>query len=353
MVFFIIACSLTFIGLFFMIWPLLSFNSQKTELACAMRRNTDKDLLIIVIILLIACVLMITLYAHLGRSKEVKVWLQGKKQSEFVKTEMSKYGSRQQVIHALRAKLDKLPLNKDSAKGWYILGKLYFNEKNIQESILCFKRAVELKTNEPDYILDLVSLRFYLNHKLDADDKRLMEKLLKLSPNNINAINLLALSDYQDKNYEQAIRRWESLLTFFPSSSSDAKSLLEMIHQAQLRVNPLEIQATVNISKILKSKISPTDSLFVYVLESKGSRVPLAVRKLSPIQLPAHLSMSNANSMLPGQFLSLGRAVYCEARVSKSGNAMPTHGDLVGRSKTFLLKNKLEVISVLINKAID
>ncbi len=301
------------------------------------------------ILCIVVSIAAFVLYLYFGKSREVKTWLVTKEQAEKVKAEIRRYGSKQEIILALRNKLTQLPLNKSNAKGWFILGKLYFNEKDFSQAFLAFKKAVDLNPEQPEYILQLVATNYYFHHQLNDNDKRLIDRLLKVSPNNVNAINLLAINDYQTQHYEQAIRRWESLLNYFPVDSADAKSLIEMIHQAQLQANQIQIKVAVSLLPLFKSKLSPNDTLFVYAVENQGPKIPLAVVKLAA-QFPTTVLLSNATSMIPGKFLTKGKEIYIEARVSKTGNAMPTKSDLMGKSgKIFLDSNKI-FVNIQINQ---
>ena len=55
-------------------------------------------------------------------------------------------------------------------------------------------------------------------------------------------------------------------------------------------------------------------------------------------------------SMAPGMKLSTAQAVRIEARVSKSGNAMPQPGDLVGASA--VVKPGARDVKVVIDRAL-
>jgi cytochrome c-type biogenesis protein CcmH len=49
-------------------------------------------------------------------------------------------------------------------------------------------------------------------------------------------------------------------------------------------------------------------------------------------ELPKNFTLDDSMGMAPGVRLSAAQAVVVEARVSKSGNALPQSGDLSGKS---------------------
>jgi cytochrome c-type biogenesis protein CcmH len=58
--------------------------------------------------------------------------------------------------------------------------------------------------------------------------------------------------------------------------------------------------------------------------------MPLAVKRLSVAELPAEISLSDADAMMPQLKLSRFPQVQLVARISRSGDA--TRGEWIGRS---------------------
>ena len=60
--------------------------------------------------------------------------------------------------------------------------------------------------------------------------------------------------------------------------------------------------------------------------------MPLAVLRIPAGELPKEFTLDDSMAMAPGAKLSGAAAVIVEARVSRSGNALPQPGDFAGRS---------------------
>lgn len=345
-VFWIIIVLLTFLAIFCVAKPLITDSKSGTF-------EFKSNYLVIIITAVFICAAGLGLYSQWGRSADVADSLTKEKNATVVKAAITKYGSRQNIIIALRQKLEHLPFNVEQAKGWYILGKLYFNDQQYPAAVEAFTKAVQLKPNESDYILQLVSVKFLIKHRFDNEDLRLIDQLLKQDPKNFNVINLLALNAYQQENYSVAIRYWEELLNFFPPNSEDAKALLEMIRQGQqhlaAKTSPVRIKVAVKLAKQFQSLINPNDIVFVYALNAQGPKMPLAVIKTTASKLPLDVTLDDANSMVAGRTLSSAKQITIEARVSHSGNPLPTRGDLVGKTPIVDIesqKKKLITISI-------
>jgi cytochrome c-type biogenesis protein CcmH len=88
----------------------------------------------------------------------------------------------------------------------------------------------------------------------------------------------------------------------------------------------------IEIDSKIASRVAPDDTVFVFARASEGPRVPLAVARLRGRELPANFRLDDSMGMVPDAKLSATPRVVVEARVSKSGNAKVSSGDLRGSS---------------------
>lgn len=72
--------------------------------------------------------------------------------------------------------------------------------------------------------------------------------------------------------------------------------------------------------------------MFIYARAEVGPKMPLAILQLKVSDLPASFSLNDDMAMMPTMKISSFPKVVVEARVSKSGQAVPTSGDLQGFS---------------------
>jgi cytochrome c-type biogenesis protein CcmH len=93
------------------------------------------------------------------------------------------------------------------------------------------------------------------------------------------------------------------------------------------------ISGTVRLADALAGKIAPTDTLFIFARAETGSRMPLAIAKGGANELPRSFALDDTMGMSQAVKLSEAASVVVEARISRSGNAVPQPGDLVGVSK--------------------
>src|SRR4030095_156298 len=90
------------------------------------------------------------------------------------------------------------------------------------------------------------------------------------------------------------------------------------------------IQVRVTLDPALSSRLKPGVPLFVSARQPGIPGPPLAAIRLMAHQLPAHVTLSDANAMIEGRDLSSVDDVEVVARVAFSGSVMSSSGDLVG-----------------------
>ena len=182
----------------------------------------------------IIAVLALCIYAHIGSYKALRQYWRIQAESTQVKAALAKIKSPQQLIDQLQQHLTQDP---NSAEGWFLLGKLYVDTGQVLLAQKALSRSYQLSPHNVDYVLTYVQADFFANgRKLSPDDVALLAPILKRDPNNVNAINLLAIDAYLQHHYQTAVSYWERLLLIFPPDSADSKAVLQMIAKAQKNI---------------------------------------------------------------------------------------------------------------------
>lgn len=266
------------------------------------------------------------------------------------------------VTAQLRTKLQQVPNDRD---GWILLGQAYAAMDRPADARDALGHALKLAPDNPDLMIAYVEAdaQARVDHRIDGDTRKLLERAIALSPDQQRGLWLLGISDYQLGRYDDAATHWQHLLDLLPTDSRIAGAVKTQIALAQARadgktqpqaevlaqaagsessvtassdttaVDPapnsqVAMHVEVRLDPKLASKVSPTDTLFVYARAIDGPPMPLAVARLHVSNLPATVTLTDAMAMTPQLKLSMFPRVQISARISKSGNAMPQAGDL-------------------------
>lgn len=321
--------------------------TSANEIYVAEKKSPNYLTAIVLLIILPAAAIL--LYLHWGNSQSFFKWRIANQQAAQIKADMAAYGSTQNIIHALQEKLQE---NPDSAKGWYLLGRLYMSQQQPQQAVQAFAKANHLQPDDIQIMQNYAASLFFANHeKLDTQSRQLLQKVMALQTDNLDAMNLYALGAYRDSDYQTAIQYWEKLLSLVPQQSDASKELLAMIAQAQQQLaaksSPIKIQVQVSLAKALQNKVNPNDIVFIYAKALNGPPMPLAVVRQQVRDLPTTIVLTPADAMISTASLANYSQIRILARISKSGQVMPQTGDLQGESQIVNVHSKKPVVIVI------
>ncbi|CAM4377704.1 MAG: hypothetical protein LEGION0398_MBIBDBAK_00139 [Legionellaceae bacterium] len=260
----------------------------------------------------------------------------------------------QEIIQRLKQHLQEKP---QSPEGWYLLGKLYASLGEFEKASQVYAKLIQIEENNPDYIIQYAQTLYFANqYKMNTIIQQLIKKTLTLNPENALAINLLAIDAYRNKFYEKAIQYWEKVIHLYPPSSEDYQIIAAAMQRAQQHLQKKDVQLFIDVAlnEELKNKITGNEIVFIYAREFKGSAMPLAITRIKAEQLPKRILLTNDMAMSPDKNLSHAKKVLVIARISKTGQAMPTKGDLTGVSKVVTITDKKPIhVTVTVNEILN
>lgn len=94
--------------------------------------------------------------------------------------------------------------------------------------------------------------------------------------------------------------------------------------------NDGSIKLYVELSDGLKASVDANDTVFIYAKAMQGPPMPIAIKRLQVKDLPVKVVLDDSSAMMPNRKLSMFDQVSLVARVSKSGTATSSPGDLQG-----------------------
>lgn len=137
----------------------------------------------------------------------------------------------QELIEKLRAKLDD---NPKSAKGWYLLGRLYSSQNEKQNAVDAFAKAYQFESTNEQFAVNYAhSLWVLNNYQFTEQTTEIFNRLLKLNPNQPDALSMLAMDAFTSHAYEDAIDYWQRLLKIVPTQSEEAQAIRKAIAKAE------------------------------------------------------------------------------------------------------------------------
>lgn len=258
------------------------------------------------------------------------------------------------MVESLAAKVKERP---DDAKGWALLARSMGALGRFREAAEAYERLANLKPGDPDVLADYAdTLGMVQGQRLEGRPTELARQALAIDPKHQKALALAGTAAMDAGDFAGATTHWQALIAQLQPDSPDAKQvegILDEIRKrsalaqkpaplgavaatrapTQAKAAPMQsVSGSVAVAPDIATKVTGSETVFIFARAERGPRVPLALVRVSARELPMKFALSDMHAMAPGVNLSSADAVRIEARISRSGNATPQSGDLVGTS---------------------
>ena len=274
--------------------------------------------------------------------------------------------SERQIATMVESLAERLKQHPDDANGWVLLAHSYQALERFTEAADAYAHADALIPNNASLLADYAdTLAMAQGRRLEGAPAALIQRALAIDPKHKKALALAGTVTLETHDLDASIAYWRRLAAELPAGSDEARQVADVIAEVdaakregkESSVAPSKraaatappasvppaprggtgaagpaIAGRVDLNAALASKVALNDTVFIFARAAEGPRMPLAVLRIPAKELPRDFSLDDSMSMAPGVKLSATPSVIVEARISKSGNALPQPGDLFGRS---------------------
>lgn len=235
----------------------------------------------------------------------------------------------------------RLEENPDDLNGWKMLARSHMSLQRFDEAVTAYERIIELEDGRnAQTLVDLaLALLSRDGGAIEGRTAALIESALAIEPNNPAALFYSGVSAANRGDTDLAASRWEILLGLNPPP--EIRDILEQ-RVAEWRGGPIVpsepptedadavVTARVSLSDNAMSAIKSDANVFIIARDPAQPTPPIAVDRVRLSQLPAVVSLGDAQSMVAGRSLSGFEEFELLARVSLSGSPAATSGDWFG-----------------------
>ncbi len=294
--------------------------------------------------------------------------------------------------------------NPENTEAWNRLGILWKQIQQYPAAESAFRRVMFLDPDNDLARVELAETLLYLSNsaQLPGESVQLLRSVLSDNPDNQKALWLAGLGAFHDGDQRRALALWRRLEAQLP-----AGPVREQVRQQIAQVDPQtaaaggdrgpsgdggggelppghppiestgsasasgaataaaptadatgdetgpdagtdsatpgSVTVDVTLASDLSSRISGSETVFVFARAVNGPPAPLAVKRLRASALPARVVLSENDSMTQGLSITTFPQIQVSARVSASGNAIASPGDLQGMSAPFAVADTARV----------
>lgn len=268
------------------------------------------------------------------------------------------------------------PGQAPDANAWALLARTQAGLQRWADADRSLQRALALQPDQVDWLADRADILGLVGTPgASTEAARLVERALRLNPDHPKALALAGGAAWERQDMAAAEAHWRRARSQVPDGSSFAANLdrsLQAVAEQRGALKAPQAQVTaplaapeaapvaapvaapaavlmgrIELASALQSRLQPGDTLFITARAAPSatagaapaSRMPLAVIRRPATAQASDFRLDDALAMSPGHSLSshFGQKtpVVVEARISRSGQALPQPGDLLGRSAVF------------------
>ncbi|AHL76158.1 cytochrome C [Stutzerimonas stutzeri] len=290
---------------------------------------------------LIAAILMpllgFGLYMHWGASDKLEL--------------AREFAEQPRTMEEMTTRLERaVKAQPESTEAWYFLARTYMRQDRPVDAAAAYEQLIKRAGRQPELLGQWAqALYFAEGRQWSTQMQQLTDEALKGDPREVTSLGLLGIVAYEEQRFDEAIGFWERLVATLPAEDPSREAIQSGIVRAREQlgepaspsaekpasetagvVGP-ELTVDVQLGAALNDEVRPTDTVFVFARALSGPPMPLAVKRLTVADLPATVSLSDADAMTPQLRLSNFKQVKLFARISRDGNA--THGEWQGSSE--------------------
>ena len=273
----------------------------------------------------------------------------------------------QQFALGLRTKLST---NGDDQVAWMLLGRVAMSLNDLSMATQAFEKSLKINPDNVNVML-AYSQALLVDGSEQSINKaaKKLSKILQKNPTNMDAISLLALIAYERKDWLEAKAAFELLLSSMEKADPRYVMIEQRIDELNQRLNvnvedsinknsqtmalqPKQLTVKLSLSDDLVNNVPEGATLFVFAKAAQGPQMPLAVVKLTHVDLPTTVVLSKENAMMPSLTMEQFDQVIVTARISKDDKVDVQVGELQGQSTVVDLNAETE-LSLMINQLIQ
>ena len=142
--------------------------------------------------------------------------------------------TQEQIEARVAALAKRLQSNPNDVEGWIMLARSYTSMERFGEAAGAYAKATELKPNDADLFADYAFVSAMANgQQLAGQPLELVNRALKIDPENIKALELAGSAAFQAKDYKTAIGYWERALKRVASDPEVTQAIQSRINEAK------------------------------------------------------------------------------------------------------------------------
>lgn len=318
------------------------------------------------VLLLVVPVLGVGLYAQLGEPGAIRMAADNRQANTG-----ATIADVDAMVRQMARQLESRPADQPAdAAAWEMLARSQAGLQRYADADRAYQRAIALAPDNPHLLADRADLLTMLQgQNADGEPLRLINRALAIDPNHLKTLALAGSAAYGRQDFAAAQTYWQRARQHATTGSDFANGLERSLEAARDGLQASNatsapaaaqspktttalagIQGRIEIAPALREQLREGDTLYITARTPQGPRMPLAVLRIQASGNLTDFTLTDQQAMSAEHKLSDQAQVVVEARISRSGNALPQRGDLSGRTQ--LVGSTAQNVRVLIDEVV-
>lgn len=249
-------------------------------------------------------------------------------------------------LHALEEQLDSQDWNHD---GRFFLARAWMTAGEFESAAGAYRHLVDVFPDDAGLLAQYAEALFLADERQSTPRVEVaITAALAKNPHDTTLHEIRGMSAFNAGRISDAVTHFENALA---TTSAPARRDLIISAIARLRGDeadggqhgqpdasaqspavPEAVAGGRSLSVLVElgsdARAAGTEVVFVYARAIDGPRMPLAIQRLAPADLPALVELTSAMAMVPNMSLDTFDRVEVVARLSRSGSVTPAAGDV-------------------------
>lgn len=311
----------------------LAVREVRPELAVAAAAPAGNRLLALLVLTVLIGAISVPVYLHLGMPEIASGIVPD--------AGPGNHPTPEQMIDELNKRIAAAP-DDPEPRMW--LARVHMAAKSYGKAVDEFEAVLKIAGDVPAVLVQYADALAMLNGgRLSGRPAELVQRALVVEPGNPTALWLAGLAAEESGKPDEALgylqrARVAALAAEQPVDELD-KQIAALGGKPGAAPSPAADAASggprltvkVQLDPALAAKVGPGAALFVLARRPAGMPMPLAVKRLSPSELPLTVVLDDTLAMAPTARLSSASEVDVIARISQQGQPVAASGDLEGK----------------------
>jgi len=310
---------------------LLLNNTAQTQDSQSANSNHRAGFWLLPVLLVAVPIISLCLYKNLGASADQYITRLIQLNTQSQQADQQLQG---ELYKVLQQRVKQRP---DNLYYWILLAKSAVEQNDLQAASQYYAKAIELAPNDGYLLAQRAEILFMLaDSQFTPAVIEALDRAFAINSSNPTVLGLKGIQAFKNQQWQLAVTYWQHAMQQLDQNSATVSALQTGIARAQSRLDknaqPSSLDSASPVVEILVSidpsiEYSPEQTVFVALVPTSGSPMPIAARKLRAGDLPTTISLTNADAIMAGHNLSSVSQVKAIARLSQSGSATPQVGD--------------------------